>query len=151
MVLSHMCSMTLAISWRTLLFFSATPFYWVVLRAEFSCLIPFESQRRLTSTLSNFIPLSFLILTIWWPISTWILVHRDFKCSMVSYFSLRKHTKEYLKNHQLWPRHIFSLILVRMGLIRSIWRRSRILVVLISLLFFCEYFSFVYSSCTHHK
>ena len=51
-------------------------------------------------------PLSLLILTIGWPISTCILLKKDFKCSMVSHFSLRKLTKEYLENHPQQQGHI---------------------------------------------
>ena len=56
-----------------------------------------NSQKWSISTLSNSLPLSLLILTIGWPFSTWILVRKDFKCSIVSNFSLKKHMKENLE------------------------------------------------------
>ena len=66
---------THAISCKTLFFLSATPLCWGVLRAKNSCLILLNSQKRSTSTLSNSLPLSLLILTIGWAIYTCICWH----------------------------------------------------------------------------
>ena len=133
-------NLTLAISCNTLFFFSTTPFCWGVLEAKNSCLITLNLQKRPTSTLSNSLLLLLLILTIWWLISTFILLNNDFKCSMASDFSLRKLMKGYLEKSSTITRTYLlpPLLLVRIRLIRPMWRRSKGLVVLISLTFLCE-------------
>ena len=69
----------------------------------------------------------------------------DFKCFMVSDFSLRKLTNEYLEKSSTTTRTYLlpSLLLVHMVPLRSIWRRFKGLVVLISLTYLCELFVYL--------
>ena len=84
--------------------------------------------------------LSLLILSIGWPISPCIILNKDFKCSMTSDFSLRKLTKEYLKKSSTTTRTYLLPPLLWVGIrsLRSMWIKSKGLLVLISSTFLCE-------------
>ena len=110
----------------------------------------FFLQKRSTDTLLYSFPISLLILTIEWHVFTYILLNKYFKCSMVLDFSLRKLIEEYLKKSSTTRRKYLLplLVLVCMGPIRSICRRSKGLVALIFLTFLCEllvFLRFMYS------
>ena len=148
---SYMWSMTLTISWRIQFFLSTTQFCWGVQGTGYSCLIPFELQKRLTSILSNSLLFITLIVMIRWPVSTWILLHKDLKCSMVLDFSLRKQIKEYLKKSSTTTRaYLFlPLLSMHMGPMRFTWRKSKGPVMLIPWIFLCVLFTclpFMHSS-----
>ena len=128
---------TLAISYNTIFFLLATPFCWGDIEVENSCLIPYDSQKRSTSTLSNSLPLSLIIIAIGWPISSFIILNNDFKCSMALDFSLKKLTK--VKKSSTTTRTYLLLPLFSVHIRpRFMWRRSKGLVAFISLTFLCE-------------
>ena len=127
--------------------------YSILLRSSRGWKFMFNSFRLVKEVIIHIVklsPLSLLILTIGWPISTCILLNKEFKCSMASYFSLRKLTKEYLEKSSTTTRtYLFPpLRSVCIGPFRSMWIRSYDLVILISLTFLCELlacFSFMHS------
>ena len=93
--------------------------------------------------LLNSIPRSLLILTIWFPFSTWILVQRTFKCSIVLDFYVKKDTNENLEKSSTTTRTYLFLPLfsMRIGPMKSIWKRSKGLVVLIPSILLFELFT----------
>ena len=100
---------------------------------------PFRVAKEVNIHIVKLSPLITLIIIIWWPFSTCILLNNDFKCFMASNFSLRKLTNEYLKKSSTTTRTYLlpPLLSICIGPIRSICRRSKGLVMLISLTSLC--------------